>query len=180
MGVSSTPEEYHEKLEGSCEWLDERNDYREWRDAIDELDARKDTSFSPSLYWVNANPGAGKTVLASSVVSQLEELRLQHASYYFHAGKKASQSLSYFLRTIAYQMAVSNANVRDALVKLCNDGATFDKDDARALWSKVFRAGILKVRSPSQRNTPLLDLRPVHVTMFVSAGANIICPILGH
>ncbi|KAH6684471.1 NACHT and WD domain protein [Halenospora varia] len=145
LGVSSLPSESHEKVEGSCQWLNERDDYREWRDAPDELDASKDTKFKTSLYWINANPGAGKTVLASYVVSQLDELRLQHAFYYFHAGKTTSQSLSYFLRSMAYQMAASNADVRSSLVKLCNDGSTFDKDDTRAIWSKVFRAGIFKV-----------------------------------
>jgi hypothetical protein len=145
LGISSVPDEYHEKVEGSCQWIDDRDDFREWKDAPDELETSQDTSYSPSLYWITANPGAGKSVLASHVVSELQEFRLQAAFYYFHVGNKASQSLAYFLRSLAYQMAASNTAVGDAVVKLYNDGITFDQDDARAIWSKVFRAGILQV-----------------------------------
>lgn len=145
LGISTVSDEYHEKLEGSCQWLDERDDFREWRDTQDDLDTSHNTSYNPSVYWVNANPGAGKTVLASHVVSQLGEFHLQRTFYHFHVGRKASQSLAYFLRSVAYQMAASNAAVCDEVVKLYNEGSTFDLDDSRAIWSKIFRAGILKV-----------------------------------
>lgn len=148
LGTSSLPDEHQEKLEGSCEWIDGREDFREWMDAIDDLDfPNRDENYSPSIYWVNASPGAGKIVLAKHVVSQLEEFRLQHASYHFHVGKKDPQALASFLRSIAYQIATSNAAVRDTVAKLCNDGSTFDQDDSRTIWSKVFRAGILQVCS---------------------------------
>ena len=147
LGIFAAPDEYHEKLEGSCEWLDERGDFREWRDAPDDVNTGYNTTYSPSLYWINANPGAGKTVLASHVVLQLREFRLQRAFYHFHVGNKASQSLPYFLRSVAYQMAASNVAICDEVVKLYREGSTFDPDDARAIWSKVFRAGILQVSS---------------------------------
>ncbi|RFU24716.1 hypothetical protein B7463_g11619, partial [Scytalidium lignicola] len=145
LGISTIPDEHYEKLEGSCQWLDERDDFREWRDAQDDLDTSHNANYNPSLYWVNANPGAGKTVLASHVVSQLEEFRLQRAFYHFHVGRKTSQSLAYFLRSVAYQMAASNTAVCDEVVKLYNEGFTFDPDNARAIWSKIFRAGILQL-----------------------------------
>lgn len=145
LGILSLPDEHHEKLQGSCDWIDEREDYREWRDACNELEARQGESHYPSIYWVTARPGAGKSILAEHIVSQLDEFHLQLAFYYFHAGKKESQSLAGCLRSIAFQMTASNAALRDTVAKLCNDGSTFDHDDARAIWSKVFRAVILQV-----------------------------------
>ena len=149
LGVSNVPHEYHERLEGSCEWLNEREDFIEWsqtQDANDVDPTTTNNTYKPSVYWVNANPGAGKTILASHVISQLEKSRLQCAFYYFKTGTKASK-LPYFLRSIAYQMAASNSIICGELMKLYDEGTTFDIDDARAIWSKIFRASILKVCS---------------------------------
>ncbi|KAJ5150912.1 NACHT and WD domain protein [Penicillium canariense] len=145
LGVSSLPDEHHEKLEGSCRWIDEREDFRNWRDAPYGSDLGQEINHSPLIYWVNAGPGAGKTVLAAYVSSQLKELGLHHAVYHFHVGKKASQSIAGFLRSIAFQMTTSNAAVRDAMTKLQNEGISYDLDDGRAVWSKIFKGGILPV-----------------------------------
>lgn len=147
LGVSSLPDEHHEKLEGSCRWIDEREDFRKWRDAPYRVDLGQEINHSPLIYWVNPSPGAGKTVLAAYVSSQLKGFGLHHAVYYFHVGKKASQSLTGFLRSIAFQMTTSNMAVRDAITKLQNEGISYDLDDARAVWSKIFKGGILSVRS---------------------------------
>jgi hypothetical protein len=49
------------------------------------------------------------------------------------------------LRSIAYQMAMSNAAVREKLARLCQDGSTFDMDDALTIWTKIFKKGIFQV-----------------------------------
>ena len=100
---------------------------------------------TPSIYWVSANPGTGKTFLAAHVVDELGQYQLERAYYFFHVGNKASQSLSNFLRSIAYQMAISNAFIRDKLFELCREGSTFDKDDAATVWTKIFKKGIFQV-----------------------------------
>lgn len=77
--------------------------------------------------------------------SQLRELHIPHTACYFHYGNKTTQSLAVLLRPIAYDMAKSNAAVREHLGRLSNDSSTFDLDDVRAIWSIVFRAGIFQV-----------------------------------
>ncbi|RYP78328.1 hypothetical protein DL769_003206 [Monosporascus sp. CRB-8-3] len=146
LGISSSliVEKDSAILAGSCQWIDEREDFKEWRDALSESDAAR-KNHAPWIYWVNANPGAGKTVLATYLQSQFEEFRLQYAFYHFHVGKKTSQSLAAFLRSVAFQMAISNAAVREAVAILFSDDSTFDQDDARTIWSKVFKSVIFQI-----------------------------------
>lgn len=101
--------------------------------------------YRPSLYWVTANPGAGKTVLVTYIESQFKELGPHPATYYFTFGEKESQSPAGLLRSLAYQMAQSNAAVRETLVKLHDEAPALDLDNPRAIWSGIFRSGILQV-----------------------------------
>lgn len=149
LGANDHLEGHHDRLNGSCQWIDERDDYKDWRDATPELD--KGRKYKPSLYWVTANPGAGKTVLVAHIESQLEEFGLQHGAYYFNFGKKESHSLAGSLRSLAYQMARSNAAVRETLVKLYDEASTLDLDDPRAIWSKIFRTRIFQVSFEATR-----------------------------
>jgi hypothetical protein len=136
-------DEYHDKLEGSCQWIEDREDFKDWRDSSQGFASQQKHKLS--VYWVTANPGAGKTVLAAHVVSQLGDFGLQTAGYYFHLGKKESQTLSGFLRSIAFQMAQKNAAIRKALSKFSAESTTLDLDDPRVIWSRLFRAGIFQV-----------------------------------
>jgi len=157
LGASDYIKNRHDKLDGSCQWIEEREDYKDWRDAAPELDQGK--KYEPSVYWITANPGAGKTVLVAHVESQLEEFGLQHGAFYFNFGKKDSSSLAGLLRSLAYQMAQSNAAVREMLMKLHNEASTIDLEDVLAIWSKIFRTGILQVSFHANR-LPHLSIFP--------------------
>lgn len=146
LGISDKPDEHHQKVDGSCQWIDARDDFQDWRDCAEDFLAHEDveteSSRNLSVFWVYSNPGTGKTVLASHVISQLQQFQLECASYYFHIGDKTSRSLGAFLRSIAYQMATSNAAIRTRLFMLYQEGSTFDMDDSRTIWTKVFKKGI--------------------------------------
>ncbi|KAK3941413.1 hypothetical protein QBC46DRAFT_258764 [Diplogelasinospora grovesii] len=147
LGISDRPAEDHQKVEGSCQWIEDRDDFQEWRDCPgDSLapDAVKSGNSNLSIFWIHANPGTGKTVLASHVISHLQEFQLECAYHYFHVGDKDSSSLGAFLRSIAYQTATLNAGVRERLFALCQEGSTFDMDDPRAIWTGIFRKSILQ------------------------------------
>lgn len=148
LGVSDSPDEHHPKLSGSCQWIDTRDDFRNWRDCVADFLAKDDNETRGkndlSIFWVHANPGTGKTILASHVISHLQEFQLECAFYHFHAGDKASLSLGPFLRSIAYQMAISNSAIRNKLTQLCQEGSTFDMDDSWTIWTKLFRKGIFQ------------------------------------
>jgi hypothetical protein len=142
-------EEHHDKLEGSCRWIEDREDFRVW---IGEQCSNGLTRvYRPSFFWVHAHPGAGKTVLSAHVAAQLSHFRLPHASYFFHFGKKSAQSLAGMLQSVALQMAQNNSAIRTRLAEVHALGASFDRDDARAVWQKVFVGGIFQVYlSPSR------------------------------
>ncbi|KAH8907338.1 NACHT and WD domain protein [Coniochaeta sp. PMI_546] len=147
--VSDRPDEHYQKVDGSCQWLDDRDDFQEWRDGANDTlpeQAFEVQNSNPSIIWVHARPGTGKTVLAAHVISQLQEFQVECAYYYFHVGNKTARTLADLLRSLAYQMAMSNAAIREKLVDLCREGATFDLDDDLAIWTKVFRKCILQAR----------------------------------
>ncbi|KAK8856979.1 WD40 repeat-like protein [Apiospora arundinis] len=142
LGITSRLDYHHPHVQGSCRWIEDREDFQNWRDSFIRGSQEQD----PSYYFVTANPGTGKTVLAAHVASELQELNLECSHHFFQYGDKEAQSLGACLRSLAYQMANSNAAVRDVLVKLHEEGTTFDKDDARAIWVKLFKKGIFRER----------------------------------
>jgi hypothetical protein len=83
------------------------------------------------------------------VVSELQEFQVECAYYYFHIGNKTARTLADLFRSIAYQMAMTNATIRNRLVDLCREGAMFDLEDDLAIWTKLFRKCILQVRTSS-------------------------------
>lgn len=155
LSISDHPDEHYHRVEGSCQWIDARDDFQEWRDPAGELirDEIPAPEKNPSIFWVAANPGTGKTYLAAHVIDELDQFKLECSYYFFHIGNKSSRCLGNFLRSIAYQMAMSNAFVREKLVGLCQEGSTFDKDDAATIWTKVFKRGIFQVSECNNLNT---------------------------
>jgi len=148
LAISDLPDEQHQKVDGSCQWIDDHEDFQDWRDSTNDDLTRKGAKparNNPFIIWVHANPGTGKTVLAAHVIAELQEFQAECAYYYFHVGDKTSRSLGGFLRSIAYQMAMSNAGIREKLAQLCHEGSAFDLDDDRTIWNKIFRRGTFQV-----------------------------------
>lgn len=143
LNIPFLEEENYEKLEGSCQWIEDREDFQTWSGADDTDNTTKECR--PSVFWVQAKPGAGKTVLAAHVVSRLRHLQRSYAPYFFHFGIKSAQSLSAMLRALALRMASNETAIRAKLVQLHARGCSFDQDDARAVWIKIFVGGIFQV-----------------------------------
>ncbi|KAH9906756.1 hypothetical protein F4778DRAFT_594863 [Xylariomycetidae sp. FL2044] len=148
LGVSDPPGEHYSRAKGSCQWIDDREDFQDWRDTTGEFmqDDNARVTKNVSVFWVHANPGTGKTFLAAHVVNELLQFQLECAYYYFHVGDKVAHSLGDFLRSMAYQMAISNASIRRKLFISSQESIAFDKDDAGTIWSKLFKKGIFQAR----------------------------------
>lgn len=125
-------------MSGSCEWFTAKKEFEEWRSSW---------SSAPSVLWLSGNPASGKSVLSSYVVGYMEEQKLGCSYFFFRQGIENKSSVSDCLRSLAYQMALSNVEVRTKLLTLHADGVSFEKNDEKAIWRKLFLDGVFQARS---------------------------------
>jgi hypothetical protein len=123
------------RMKGSCEWFAQKDSFQGWLDPA---------SSHPRIYWISANPATGKSVLSGYIIEHLENLNLECSYYFFRHGDKVKSSLSGFLRSIAYQMALISVDVRQRLISMMERDIRFDKDDERVIWRKLFGIGIFR------------------------------------
>ena len=140
LGSSNKPEDDLTSLEEkrqprSCEWIAENKEFRRWHSL---------TSRELSIFWINANPGTGKSVLSAYVVNYLERLDQDCFYYFFRTGDKMKSVLSEFLLSMAFQMAVVSKSVQRNLLKMVEQDARFDKDNAQIIWKKLFILSIFR------------------------------------
>lgn len=97
---------------------------------------------TPSLLWLSGNPGSGKSVLASYVFRCLEGYNLDCSHFFFKRGAEGRSSLTDCLRSLAYQMALTNLEVQKVLLQIQANGILLEKHDDRTIWRKLFMDGI--------------------------------------
>ena len=122
-----------QKLEGTCEWLTNKDSYQGWL-CNDE---------SSKYFWLCGKPAMGKSILSSHVIRRLEGT--QCSFFFFKRQDRLKSSLAVFLRSMAYQMASSNRSVRQQLIELQQDDPYLDLENARSVWRKVYGV-VFKVR----------------------------------
>ncbi|KAI0378271.1 hypothetical protein F5Y04DRAFT_152464 [Hypomontagnella monticulosa] len=144
LGVTDSLEDEFQILQllqepGSCRWFSDSKRFMSWK-----------TGGSPEILWLTGRPASGKSVLSNHIV---EHLRSKGAfcSYFFFKHKEASKStLSDCFRSIIYQMAMQDSQVREKLLQLDGEGATWDMTDELSVWRRLFTSGIFKLPSLSQ------------------------------
>ncbi|KAI0870456.1 hypothetical protein GGS24DRAFT_475283 [Hypoxylon argillaceum] len=117
------------KTKGTCEWAISLESFKNWRDA---------SGNQSMFYWLTGEPGSGKTVLATHIIRHLRSIGADVCFHLFHHGRKTHQSISGFLRQMAYQMTLHHPSVRRSLHTMQETGLAFDKDDERTIWRKFF------------------------------------------
>jgi hypothetical protein len=95
---------------------------------------------APPILWMSGKPGTGKSVLAGSVIDDLERSGLDYSYYFFKHGDSSKSRLSSCLRSLALQMASTDPGVRDLLVNLQTDRVRIDHENERSLWRALFGA----------------------------------------
>ncbi|KAL1838860.1 hypothetical protein VTJ49DRAFT_2113 [Mycothermus thermophilus] len=119
------------RVEGSCEWLAKNEAFQGWADP--------DSADSPVVYWLSANPGTGKSVLAGYVVNTLTNRNLNCSYYFFRHGDKDKSTVGGFLRSLLYQMAQQSTQLRQQFLSLIEKEAQFNKDDPKIIWRQFVR-----------------------------------------
>ncbi|ORY66267.1 NACHT and WD domain protein [Pseudomassariella vexata] len=125
------------RMSGTCEWLAANKAFLEWAD--ESMD-------SPKILWINGKPAAGKSVLAGFVIDQVQKHSLNCSYYFFKHGDKSKSRLSYCLRSLAFQMASTDAQVRKVLVAIQREGIKLD-DNESMIWHTLFLSRIFKVQT---------------------------------
>jgi WD40 repeat protein len=127
------------RLPGTCEWLSKKDTYLKWKIFAPD---------SPSVLWITGKPAAGKSVLAGYAVDQLQRTSVDCSYFFFKYGDKSKSRLGACLRSMAFQMACTNAQVRDTLLEMQQNDIRFDKDNERTIWRKLFLSGIFETEFP--------------------------------
>ncbi|PMD49456.1 WD40 repeat-like protein [Hyaloscypha bicolor E] len=127
---------------GTCQWLIEKQSFREWQDCP------KGTQ----IYWMNARPATGKTVLSGKVIAHLKSVGLDCSYHFFKNGNKSNRSaIRSFLLSMAWQMSRASPEVLSKVLGICEKYDQLSKADYQILWRKLFLGGILWTRSQAPR-----------------------------
>ncbi|KAL9080686.1 MAG: hypothetical protein Q9157_000573 [Trypethelium eluteriae] len=94
----------------SCEWLFENPRFRAWNEA------KKTTAI-----WYNAPPGAGKTILTSTVVRSLQDKGQKTAVFFSSFSDPVKKHPITALRCLALQLLTLTASIPDKVLRLYED-----------------------------------------------------------
>lgn len=146
LGISDIPDEAimmqdTRRIQGSGEWLLQKDSFREWRDA-----------YSSKLLWLRGRPGAGKSFLSGMAVNHLRERGLDCCSFFFVSGDNTRSSLNALLRSMAFQMALIHPEILSCILELSSrKDCSIDKVDHNPVWRQLFLSGILKIKLNRQQ-----------------------------
>ncbi|RAL05419.1 uncharacterized protein BO80DRAFT_499067 [Aspergillus ibericus CBS 121593] len=141
LGIVESPEIDYEnnighRTEGSCSWLTDKDLFLRW------LEGKQ----SPRCYWLRGEPASGKSTIAAYVIQYLEASGKECAYFFFKDGSAGKSQIASLLCSLAYQMAVTNQEIRERLIELCESNVVFDRKDERSIWRAIFTARILRAR----------------------------------
>ncbi|KAI9688304.1 MAG: hypothetical protein M1820_010273, partial [Bogoriella megaspora] len=117
----------------SCAWLAQRPDFVDWECSW---------SRAPPVLWLTGHPATGKSVLCGHVVEYLQQRNSSVAYFFFRHGRLGRQTISACLRSLAYQMAFNSESVRQEILDLAQNDISWDFEDEKATWRKLFVNGI--------------------------------------
>jgi NACHT domain len=82
-----------------------------------------DTTDAPNILWITGSPGAGKSAVASSMVSKLSMSRRLGTSFFFRREEVMLSDPAALWRTIAYNLAYRDVTFREMVIKALNEKA---------------------------------------------------------
>ncbi len=140
LGVAERPESElarvnQRQTEGSCMWLTDKRSFQDW----------VGLPTSPRFFWLDGEPATGKSTIAGHVIKLIEETNGDCAFFFFKHGDSTKSSIAVLLRSLAWQMARVNLDVRQDLLAMAEQGHFVDKADEGSIWRNIFAARILRL-----------------------------------
>ncbi|KAI0107446.1 hypothetical protein GGR51DRAFT_570813 [Nemania sp. FL0031] len=144
LGITDSIEEENDYfteriMQGSCQWLLRRKGVTEW------LSTSRDSS---QILWITGPPGSGKSILSSFIIGLLRSRPSVHSCqhHFFLGGHRQKRTVSYLLRSIAFQAAVSLPDFRARLIDLHKGtDITFEREKVSFIWEKIFEGLLLRI-----------------------------------
>lgn len=119
--------------QGTCAWILEDKAYLTWTQSMDP---------SSRLLWISGGPAAGKSVLSSFIINTLVEQGACCQYFFIRFGDQRKRSLSFILRSMAYQLARTDPEFFRKMLELGDEAIDFETADPRTIWERIFK-GIL-------------------------------------
>ncbi|KAK4118645.1 hypothetical protein N657DRAFT_659477 [Parathielavia appendiculata] len=127
------------KQPGSCEWFTSKTCFVSWR-----------AGTAPGILWLVGRPAAGKSVLSAHVIEHLSATHVYCSYFICKHGKAGDSTLSDCFRSLAFQMAMQDDVVREAVLQLAQDDFTWDITDEITVWRRLFAGCIFRTPSLAQ------------------------------
>ena len=121
---------------GTCTWISEKESYQRWCNDPD-----------PHIFWLNARPGTGKSVLSGYVIERLKDSGVCCSFYFWKSADQKGSSIAMFLRSIAWQMSLTNPELFTVLYDVCCKNPYLGTAEYRMVWRKLFMEGIFQFES---------------------------------
>ena len=140
LGITERPDAELSRVmdrqtEGSCTWLTDKETFRKWTGFM--TDER--------YFCLDGEPATGKSTIAGHVIRHLEEGNGECSFFFFRHGDITKSTVALLLRSLAWQMARANSEIRQELLTLVDQAHFFDKADEGSIWRNIFVPHILRL-----------------------------------
>ncbi|KAK2788180.1 hypothetical protein FQN53_004065 [Emmonsiellopsis sp. PD_33] len=125
---------------GTCHWILQRKTFWDWIDGIGN---------SLTVFWLTGLPATGKTTLSSYIIDYLNQDDGHGTCQYhfFQTEQHDTRTISYFLRSLAFQIAEKHAIFQDMLLDLHQEtGILFASQKYNLIWEKVFEGLLFRLK----------------------------------
>ncbi|OAL74762.1 hypothetical protein A7D00_0356 [Trichophyton violaceum] len=129
---------------GSCRWILEKKEFKRWTE---------DNSPGLSILWLTGLPATGKTTLSSFIIDYLSQGLFPASCQYhfFQAEQHDTRTPSYFLRSIAFQIAEVYDEFRSRLLEMNrSSGILLSSQKHNVIWEKIFEGLLFRLNLGEQ------------------------------
>ena len=123
--------------QGTSYWLLEEENYVKWSNVEDS---------TSSLLWIHGGAASGKSIMSSFLINNLAEHGISCQYFFVRFGDRKKQTLSFLLRSIAYQIARCIPDFAHQVLELKSEAIDIETADPRMIWGRVFRSILFKMR----------------------------------
>ncbi|KAL1878008.1 hypothetical protein Daus18300_002362 [Diaporthe australafricana] len=120
--------------EDTNNWINSDKTLLQWRDSHD----------NPGVLWLSGGAATGKSILSSTIINNLVQGGYSCQYFFIRHGDRKKRSLSFLLRSLAFQIAQSTPDLAQQLNELKDEGIDFETTDPKVIWDRVFKSVIFK------------------------------------